>query len=861
MTRTTNCHPAFLRALIRKAPRLALSISLLFTDINMVKAEDFFDAELLSLGSGSEKIDLSHFSSAGAVPPGEYLVSVIINGQSAGQFDVLFVRSDSGKIVPALTPAVLNELGVNTDGLPGFADLPGDQPVENLSSLIPHATSRFDFSRLELTLSVPQIAMQSDSGAYVSPELWDDGVSAGILNYTLNGGKNQQTGNSQTESNSLFAHLSGGLNWQAWRLRGDFSYSQMQTSSSSYHGTAKTAGFNSVYLMRDIKALRSNLVIGEFSSGNDVFDSIPFTGAQLSSSDDMLPVNQRGFAPVIEGIAESNARITVSQNGNVVYQKYVAPGPYKITDLYQTGQSGDMTVTITEADGRTRTQSLAYSTLPVMLRPGNARYEITGGKYNGSVTRSNDASGFVLGTVVYGLPYDMTLYGGGLIGDDYLSGVAGSGFSLGRWGALSTDVTVSDARAIGKQGSSWRVRYAKSMLSTGTLIDLAAYRYSTRNYYSFADVNNMGHALREDQVPWALARKRSSMQVRVSQSLGSWGSMYLSGSREDYWGQQGANNNFSAGFNSSIKGIGYGLAWTMDRTHRGKGDWPVNHQLSLNVQVPLNLFSRRPALNNASAYLQTTRAGDGSIQHQAGLNGSALQSKASWNISQGLSNARNEDVSSLSGSYNGSRGMLNAGYSQSSTFRSVNVGVSGGMVAHPGGLTLSPALGTNVAVVHTPDAEGVSLMQGNTVTDGRGYAVLPYLASYQRNDIRVDTTSLPEDVELTQSSKPVYPTKGAVVTTRFDTRVGHQVLMTLTYNNAPVPFGASAILDGESELERQAGIVGDGGQVYLSGLPEKGSLEVSWGSGTSRQCRVPFNLSQVKAANGHPLRQIDAVCK
>lgn len=54
----------------------------------------------------------------------------------------------------------------------------------------------------------------------------------------------------------------------------------------------------------------------------------------------MLPSSMRGFAPEINGIAQSNARITVSQNGNVVYQTYVAPGPFSIKDLYPTGSSG-----------------------------------------------------------------------------------------------------------------------------------------------------------------------------------------------------------------------------------------------------------------------------------------------------------------------------------------------------------------------------------------------------------------------------------------------------------------------------------------------------------------------------------------
>ncbi|ENE9916136.1 fimbria/pilus outer membrane usher protein, partial [Yersinia enterocolitica] len=118
--------------------------------------------------------------------------------------------------------------------------------------------------------------------------------------------------------------------------------------------------------------------------------------------------------------------------------------------------------------------------------------------------------------------------------------VAGSGVSLGSFGALSADITTSSTTLAGQdgrqQGSSYRIRYAKSLLETGTSIDLAAYRYSTRHYYSFSDFNSQGYQLSEGQVPWALERQRSNFQVQLNQQLGSWGSTYLSLQRNDFWG-------------------------------------------------------------------------------------------------------------------------------------------------------------------------------------------------------------------------------------------------------------------------------------------------------------------------------------
>lgn len=40
------------------------------------------------------------------------------------------------------------------------------------------------------------------------------------------------------------------------------------------------------------------------------------------------------------------------------------------------------------------------------------------------------------------------------------------------------------------------------------------------------------------------------------------------------------------------------------------------------------------------------------------------------------------------------------------------------------------------------------------------------------------------------------------------------------------------------------GIVGDDGQVYLTGLPLKGKIRAQWGGNNTQQCSAPFNISQ-----------------
>jgi outer membrane usher protein len=86
----------------------------------------------------------------------------------------------------------------------------------------------------------------------------------------------------------------------------------------------------------------------------------------------------------------------------------------------------------------------------------------------------------------------------------------------------------------------------------------------------------------------------------------------------------------------------------------------------------------------------------------------------------------------------------------------------------------------------------------------------------------------------------VVPTKGALVRASFDTRIGVRALLTVMRGNQPVPFGAVV-------RETKSGVtsmVGDDGQIYLSGLPLEGELLIQWGDGAQSQCRAPYSLSE-----------------
>ncbi|EMN4127927.1 MULTISPECIES: fimbria/pilus outer membrane usher protein [Providencia] len=836
----------------------------LMLSIHSAVAEDYFDPAFLQAMGETDQVDLSAYAKKGSIAPGEYLVSVYINQVGIGQLPVTFKENNQGVVSPVLTPAFLEKYGVNIKQLPKTKDLPENYSIDNLSALIPDASTHFNIAILELEISIPQVAMKASHNESLDPDLLDYGVPALMANYSFSYGhtENKSKLSSNRKSDNFFATVRAGLNAGAWRLRSTITHSQQNTDGQAQKKEhQRYTRFTNTYLYRELFALRSVLLVGENNTGGDVFDSVPFRGLKLSSSEEMLPSQLRGYAPPIEGIANSNARVTVRQNGNVIYETYVAPGAFYINDIQEAGLSGDYDVTITEANGTERKFIVPYSSLPVMLRPGGWKYEITAGRYDGNVTNSSREAEFLLGTAVYGLPNDTTVYGGVLAAEDYQAANIGAGISLGSIGAVSLDVTSSIAKLNGdsrKTGQSYRLRYSKSMMSTGTSIDLTALRYSTRNYYNFSEFNSEGYQLEEGVYPWAMQRRRSSFQTQVSQRMGDWGTLYVRATRDDYWGSSRTQTGGSIGYSNNYKGISYGANYSIDRIKDDNGSWPENRQISFNISIPFSIFGHSESLQSIYSTSYYTRDNNGRSQIQTGINGSLMSGDLTYSASQSWENKDGVNNSNINVGYQGSKGSVTAGYSHSSETQTFNMNANGGLLLHSGGLTLAKNMGESVALVYLPDAPDVSINNGSARSDWRGYGIAPYLSDYRRNSISIDPTTLPDDVDVAQTNINIYPSKGAVVPVNFTTKKGYQVLMTIIKNNSPVPFGAIASL--QHTTDNYSSIVGDAGLVYLTGLPEKGKLLVKWGESAEKQCTVSFDLTNVTLDVDQPIRQVTYTC-
>ncbi len=806
-----------------------------------------FDAALLS--DDEKNADLTLFEN-GTQLPGTYIVDVILNGRRVDSREMVFHNtSDSeGKefLVTCVTKDMLIRYGVKVDDYPELfkqGAIEGNQEKCADFDVIPQAKVKYDFAGQQLFLSIPQVALRSTFSGIAPEGLWDDGIPAFLLNWQANADRTEYRNGGGDVTNSAWVSLAPGMNIGPWRIR------NLTTWNKSSHQEGK---WESAYsrVERGINRIKSRLVLGETYSSSDIFDSVPFRGVSLYSDDSMLPYDQRRYSPVVRGIARSQAKIEVRQNGYLIYSINVAPGAFALTDIPVTGSSGDLQVTIRNIDGGIQSFSVPYTTPAIALKEGYLDYSMNYGQYRPAY-KTEDNTYFGQLTAMYGLPWGITVFGGGQAAEHYQSTAFGLGVSIGSYGAVSVDSILSrgqNSANVNESGYTWRVRYNKSFEDLGTFLS-ADYKHFSKGYRSLSDV--MDSYLTSGLNIASESRGGYRATLGLSQNLDSFGYLGVNAVREQYDESDRHHDFLSASYNTTWRDISWSLGWSHDRSnvrYYGNNYGKKENIISFWMSVPLGQWLNTDSnhLRGTAQMLQSNSRGN---TYSTGLDGEAFERQLQWGV-QTQSNKGTDTNNRLDMAWTGRYGELSGSYSYSKNIRNINGGVTGGVVIHEQGITLGQESDNTLALVSAPGVDGAAV--GNipgVKTDFRGYTLVGNITPYQENVITLDPTTFSDDVEVPQTDIKVVPTKGAIVKADFKTRVGKRVLISLRDNKGkPLPFGTVITVYGDTSDKFASGVVGDHGRVYLSGLRDSGILKAQWGR--VNQCYAKYNLTGEQNAAG-----------
>ncbi|WP_395067761.1 fimbria/pilus outer membrane usher protein [Paraburkholderia silvatlantica] len=791
-----------------------------------------FNPQFLN-GSSAAKVDISRFDKGNVALPGRYRATLYVNGVWLGMtdVDVRDIGDAQHTVAPVFNRDLLVRAGVDVTRVSAEASArldatAGGSGGATLSELIPQSTAAFDIGEQRLDLSIPQAMMNRNARGWVDPKFWDDGVPAALLQYNANVYHTSGSGLSTTQA---YLGINAGMNVGAWRFR----YNGNVTSIS---GAGTHVQSMQTYLQRSFSPIKSQFTFGDSYTDGSIFDSFGVRGAQIGTDDRMYPESQRSYAPTVRGIANTNAKVEIRQNGNLIYETTVAPGPFVIDDLYPTGYGGDLQVVVTEADGSQRVSIVPYAAPVNALREGRWRYSIVAGQYRDTSLNSHP---FVFeANVQHGISNLITLYGGVIGSGDYFSAAAGVALDT-RIGAFAFDVTQANTTLHGglprRNGQSLRLSYSRVFSPTNTDVTLAAYRYSTSGFLNLTDAMTLRDLSLRGIANTNNGIQKGRLQVTLNQSLSRWGAIYASGFTQNYWNKPGTDTSFQVGYNTSIRrvGVGVSLSRALDVN---SNRW--DNRVMLNLNIPLDIGSK--IANTTTSYTHDSR--DGSNQIQESFTGTA-----------GVDNAFNYGVTAGYNSGSGSNGNVsaNAGYlsryaqlranaGYANGYTQVGGGATGAVLAYRGGVVASPQTGDTFAVIEANDAVDARVSSSPGVrVDGFGHALIAGMNPYSLNLVDIDTKGLPMGVVLNTTEQQFAPTAGAVVRLKFDTQNrGRPVVMRLRRaNGVALPFGAD-VLDEEGN---NVGTVSQGSRaMYFSKVPES-ELTVRWGAGIEQSCKVRYS--------------------
>lgn len=774
-------------------------------------SEDAFNFNSAHLHNATH-IDLQKFKYGNPMNVGKYRSKLYLNGLYASEVE-FELQKVGEKIEPCITPVLFRVMRLKDKTWPEKAS------CLQLSQINAGISWHYDVGENALNLTIPQALQKPKYRGEINPESIDVGVPAAVLRYQANSYQSINHGDSHNYS---YVGLDGSFRAYGWRFYHQSSY-QANDNDTQWDNI-------STYAEKSLFDLSSTLRLGQGWTDGTFFDSVSFVGARVATDKRMLPGSRRGFAPTVTGIARTNARVTVTQNGSLLYEASVPPGKFSFADLYPTNSGGDLIVTIHEADGSQDTFTVPYASIPGLVRKEALYYDLSMGYLDDSYISNRPGFGEL--TLQYGFNDYISGYMGVNGTDGYYSTLVGSALNT-YWGALAVDVSRSSWKTVENDwldGYRWRVSATKS-LTSDTRVTLSMSHSNDARYISIRDAASAND---HDNYTY---REMTKYTANLSQQFGG-GSLSFYGIWSENW-KHGTYHSYQIGYSNNYKRLGYYIYAQKSQDANHKNNQIVGISFSIPISGNSNIHTRFNYDKNNGNQLQATYTGSRGEKNELsyGLTTSYDMPKEGGH----------ESSIGANGSYRTHYAYLNASASAGKNQQQYSLGTSGALVAHEGGVIATPDIGETFAIVQAPKAAGATVANriGRPV-DNRGYTIIPYLNPFTENWLDLDPQGISDQVEIVSSSTVVVPDSGAAVKVKFATRTGYPWFANVTLSDGNTPPLGAEVFDSK---EIAIGAVGQGGLLYARVPDIKGVLHVVWGDNSVQRCQLAYSVNQQTSRN------------
>ncbi|NUU00910.1 fimbria/pilus outer membrane usher protein [Herbaspirillum robiniae] len=821
---------------------LALGGCLSIASPSRAQAPAGFDLDVLR-ERGIDPSIAEYFKDAARFRPGVNVITLFVNDQPRGRVEARF--DDKGEL--CFDQNLLDKGGLKTPDkisavaavAPTSAAAAAAGQCYDFKASYPQTAIELRPGKEEVALVVPTDSLRPNESEFSG---YSTGGTAALANYDIVTSRSQ-FGNSA--SNFLSANVEYGFNTGDWIVRGREMYSRQDNASQRQHLYA--------YAQHTLVDYRAIFQGGQINILNTAFATGPITGMQLVP-ETSLSANKLNNV-MVEGIAQTQARVEVRQNNALIYSTVVPGGAFSLSDLPLLNATSDLEVTVTEANGAQR----RFTVPAASLHGGNLGmqrgYSLAIGKLRS------------LGNSTGRQPWLATAAGGWPLGrNSTLSAglMAATGYQAASWGVdtrvadtnLSLQQRLSRAAADAERGTQLSLA-ASSILAESLSLGVSTTQ-QTLGYRDLSDTTISQQKQLNEQLlldpTQAPTQQYARYRAQYSASL-SWNNALLGGFNASYsrstqfYGPSTQRLMLAWGRSFDFGTVNFNVEHQLGGTsNQGGGSTGAANAFYLTVSIPLGKRSVRSYVNNSSGY---QRVG---ASYNEQFNDYVNYTVAAERSQQTKDTDLSTQVSMLP-----RYAQLNLGYARyGSGSTSYNGGLRGGMVLHEGGLTLSPyAVQDTFGIVRVGDVSGVKVgtPYGPVWTDWKGQAVIAQLPPYASSRLEIATKSLPRNVDIKNGLKLLDAGRGSVNRVDFEVLRVRRIMLGAKFpDGMPLPKGG-IVLDAGNQFVTT---VVDDGQVFLLNGTPAGPLRVILPD--ERSCSLQYALP-AKPDPAMFYEAADAVCR
>jgi outer membrane usher protein len=566
---------------------------------------------------------------------------------------------------------------------------------------------------------------------------------------------------------------------------------------------------------RDYPEQNKTLWIGDTSTRTGLLGrNVYFGGIRFGTNFYLTPGYVSQPLPALTGLSAAPSTVELYVNDVLRQTSEIPTGPFSINSFPILTGSGDARVVVRDLLGRETVIQQSFFTDSQLLAPGLNDWNVEAGSVRRNLGSANSSYGpeFASGLWRRGISNELTVEGRAAVTTKSSLWQIGAVKTLPlKW--LGKAALTSSNESSQGSGRQWLLGVQKIGLRFSASLEAQGASSGFRELGQLSEVK-------------PIKQQIASNLSYASERWGSFGLGYAKILQYD----TASVTTLSANYSIRV-GKASNLVFNASEAR-------TSHFNSRSVAVMLIV----PLDNNRMASLYANTRGSDNDFYTTYMQNPDLNHRLGWRVLAGQQQNHGREEAGLY--YYGQKGTLTGDVSVHPGQSALRLGATGGLLAIDGYVFATQRLTDSFAVAEVKDYGDVGIGIGSNAlakTNAKGVALIPNLAAYQTNFIRLDPQNLPISAEIDSLEQQVVPARRSGVKANFPVRSGRGALLKIVMENRAVaPSGAFIKIEGDS----QEFYVARRGEAFVTGLKAKNLLTMHW---EGQQCQLMVNLPPEKA--------------